>query len=162
MFVLSACTLVCQQVCVVKRFETNWANIVERYLYSYKLCHCALVNLCIPKKTRGGSYPNGNIAWTGRKHKSNLFDWKRKERTSPSFLRLSFSRVSSPSFNSPTQQLFLSLSALLTPHPAPMHAPPTSPTGPSMMALFHCCAAYGRETPVWSGAGVWPLLNAWL
>lgn len=83
------------------------------------------------RRRRGGGegHPHSNDRdLTGRKHKSNLFYWQRKERTPPSF----FSR-SSPRHhpNSPTQQLFLSLSALPPTHPAAPHArlssPPSSP-----------------------------------
>lgn len=157
----------CLSTCVVKLFETfspgfpHWPNIVKKQ-FSYKLCHCALFNLCTPKETRGGggAHPNDGIAWTGRKHKSNLFHWQRKESAPPSpsssFLFLPCSHPPPPSSNSPTQQLFLSLFAL----PAPLHAHPPPPTSPSVMALFYCCAAFGRETPVWTGAGVRLPLNA--
>ena len=141
-----------------------WANIVKKQ-FSYKLCHCALFNLCTPKETRGwgrgwgGPHPNDGIAWTGRKHKSNLFHWQRKESAPPFLLppAFFFSRAATPpSSCSPTQQLFLALFAL----PSPPHAPPPPPTTPSVMALFYCCAAFGRETPVWTEAGVRLPLNA--
>lgn len=53
----------------------------------------------------GGPHPNDSIVWTGRKHKSNLFHWQRKERTSPSFLQLSFSPVPPPPHPHPTLPL---------------------------------------------------------
>lgn len=68
------------------------------------------------------------------------------------------SRAASPPSpcNSPTRQLFLSLSALppSTPACSPLLPPPLPPHSPTAMALFFCCAAFGRETPVWRRAGV--------
>lgn len=155
---MSVGMLVCQKVCVVQLFR-DWTLHTEPILcreqYSYKLVIVRLSICVCLKRPEGGSHPNDSIAWTGRKHKSNLFHWKRKEFPPPPSSSFLFLPCPPPSSNSPTQQLFLSLSAL-----PPPCTPACSPTGPSVMALFYCCAAFGRETPVWSGQGVRPPLNA--
>lgn len=69
----------------------------------------------------GGSIPNDSLAWTGCKHKSNLFHWHRKERSplpSSSFL-----------FFSPT----------LPPHPALPLSSCSSHFPPSVHPTLHPC-----------------------
>lgn len=71
------------------------------------LCACQFVCL---KRPSGGGGGGLTLTLTIEKHKSNLFYWQRKERTPPP---LPFFLVLPPRHHpsSPTQQLFLSLSA---------------------------------------------------
>lgn len=55
--------------------------------------------------------------------------------------------------NSPTQQLFLSLSTLFPSHPAPLHAHPHPPLTP-VWGLCFIVNTPTPTTPVWTGAGV--------